>query len=47
LYRRYVKKFGAQEDDVETLRPQVAELKKQSEQTRVDLEQYLEKLTLE
>jgi hypothetical protein len=47
LYRRYTKKFGDQEDEIEKLRPQVLELKNQSQQTRVDLEQYLEKLTLE
>ena len=37
LYRRYVKKFGTQEDEVEKARVQVAELKKQQEQSRVDL----------
>jgi hypothetical protein len=47
LYKRYVKKLSTQEDEVEELRPLVSDLKKQQRSTRVDLEQYLEQLTLE
>jgi hypothetical protein len=47
LYRRYVKKLDAQEDEVEKLRPQTDELEKLRNQTRADLERYLEKLTIE
>ena len=47
LYKRYVKKLSTQEDEVEELRPLVSDLKKQRHFTRVDLEQYLEKLTLD
>ena len=47
LYKRYVKKFSQQEDEIEKLRPLVADLKKQQQQLRIELERYLEKLTLE
>jgi hypothetical protein len=47
LYRRYVKKFDSEEDDVENLRPQLMELRNESDHARVELEHYLEKLTIE
>jgi uncharacterized membrane protein YgcG len=47
LYQRYVKKFGAQEDDVEKLRPQVETLAAQEQKARADLDKYLETLNIE
>jgi hypothetical protein len=41
LYNRYVKKFGEQEDQVEKLRGQIAELKGTEQQQRQDLDKYL------
>ena len=41
LYNRYVKKFGEQEDQVEKLRGQIAELKGAEQQQRQDLDKYL------
>jgi hypothetical protein len=41
LYNRYVKKFGEQEDQVEKLRGQIAELKDQEQQQRKELDKYL------
>jgi hypothetical protein len=46
LYKRYVKKFGAQEDDVEKLRPQVESLSAQQQKARLDLEKYIETLDI-
>ncbi len=44
LYNRYVKKFGEQEDQVEKLRGQIAELRGQEQQQRTSLDEYLLKL---
>jgi septal ring factor EnvC (AmiA/AmiB activator) len=44
LYNRYVKKFGEQEDQVEKLRGQIAELRDQEQQQRTSLDEYLLKL---
>jgi hypothetical protein len=41
LYNRYVKKFGEQEDQVEKLRGQIAELKGTEQQQRQELDRYL------
>jgi hypothetical protein len=42
-----VTKFGAQEDEVEKLRPQVEMLAAEEKKARVDLEKYLETMNLE
>jgi hypothetical protein len=44
LYNRYVKKFGEQEDQVENLRGQIAELRGQEQEQRKSLDDYLLKL---
>ena len=44
LYNRYVKKFGEQEDQVEKLRGQIAELRGEEQQQRTSLDEYLLKL---
>jgi hypothetical protein len=41
LYNRYVKKFGEQEDQVESLRKEIALLKDQEQKQRQDLDKYL------
>jgi hypothetical protein len=41
LYNRYVKKFGEQEDQVEKLRGQIAELKDTEQKQRQDLDKYV------
>ncbi|HVX13008.1 MAG TPA: hypothetical protein VHC22_17625 [Pirellulales bacterium] len=47
LYRRYVKKFGDQEDEVEKLRAKIAELTKELAQQQTDLDAYLADLNLD
>lgn len=47
LYTRYVQKFAAQEDRVETLRTEVADLRAKEQETRRALDDYLQKLELE
>jgi DNA repair exonuclease SbcCD ATPase subunit len=47
LYRRYVKKFGDQEDEVEKLRGKIDELAKELSQRQTDLDAYLADLNLE
>ncbi len=44
LYNRYVKKFGEQEDQIEKLRGQIAELRGEEQQQRTSLDEYLLKL---
>jgi len=41
LYKRYVKKFGDQEDEIETLREKTKEIQKQEEAKRQELERIL------
>jgi cell division protein FtsB len=41
LYNRYVKKFGEQEDQVETLRTEIKKLQDQEEAKRQELEKIL------
>ena len=47
LYKRYVKKFSDQEDNIEKLRGQIQELQSQEDQSRRSLEKYLAGLTIE
>jgi hypothetical protein len=47
LYTRYVQKFAAQEDRVETLRGELAELKEKEQTARRDLDEMLSKLEVE
>ena len=41
LYKRYVKKFSDQEDEIEKLRPQIKELQDREKQLRKALDDYL------
>jgi hypothetical protein len=47
LYKRYVKKFGSQEDDVEKLRPQVESISAEQHKARQELDKFLETLNIE
>ena len=47
LYTRYVQKFAAQEDRVETLRGEIAELQDNEQRARRDLDEMLSKLEVE
>jgi chromosome segregation ATPase len=47
LYTRYVQKFAAQEDRVETLRGELAELREKEQTARRDLDEMLSKLEVE
>jgi hypothetical protein len=47
LYVRYVKKFAAQEDRVETLRREIADFQRQEQEARRGLDDMLSKLELE
>jgi len=46
LYKRYIKKFSSQEDDIENMRAQIAALTKQETALRDDLNKYLADLTI-
>jgi hypothetical protein len=46
LYKRYVKKFSDQEDEIEKLRPQIKELQDRENQLRKALDEYLSGLDL-
>ena len=46
LYKRYVKKFGIQEDEVEKLRPEVESLIAEAQKERAALDDYIESLNL-
>lgn len=46
LYNRYVKKFGAQEDEVEKLRQQIAEIQTELKTKQKSLDDYLAGLDL-
>lgn len=46
LYTRYVQKFATQEDRVETLRKEVADLQAKEQEVRQGLDNYLQKLEL-
>ena len=46
LYKRYVKKFGEQEDQVDTLRKQILGVQAEETGARKSLDQYLETLEL-
>jgi hypothetical protein len=46
LYNRYVKKFGEQEDQVDTLRKQILGVQAEENGARKSLDQYLETLDL-
>jgi hypothetical protein len=47
LYAKYVKKFAEQEDRVEALRKEIADLVTQEQEARQDLDEYLLTVTLE
>lgn len=47
LYSRYVKKFSAQEDDIERLRSEMQKLQSQQTDLRESLNDYLQNLTIE
>jgi hypothetical protein len=47
LYAKYVKKFAEQEDRVETLRKEIAELVSKEQEARQALDEYLLTVTLE
>ena len=47
LYKRYVKKFSDQEDEIEKLRGQIKELREQETQLRNNLAEYLIGLNIE
>ncbi|HEY2892992.1 MAG TPA: hypothetical protein VGJ16_02220, partial [Pirellulales bacterium] len=46
LYRRYVQKFGKQEDDVEKLRTRIQQLVASETKSRQELDDYLLKLDI-
>lgn len=46
LYKRYVKKFGEQEDQIESLRTEIEKLQKQEDGLRKALDEYLTGLTV-
>ncbi len=46
LYKRYVKKFGEQEDQIEALRTEIEKLQKQEDGLRKALDEYLTGLTV-
>jgi DNA repair exonuclease SbcCD ATPase subunit len=47
LYNRYVKKFGEQEDQIETFRMQMRELEQERARRQQELDKFLAELTLE